>query len=182
MILDYSKKQFFMIAILSLLSYGLYGQTNYYVSPSGSNSNSGLSTSDAWSTIQYAVDQASAGDEIQVLAGTYNELVEFQNSGNSTQGNIVLKNYGTDTPIIDGTGLESSPGFEIAIIKIENQDFIEVSGFELRNLTTSNNKFPAGIWVLGDAHDININNKLLEELMDSQFMAETSPILFTTLV
>jgi len=155
----------FIIIVAFFLPYCLFSAT-YYVSTSGSNSNSGLNTSDAWLTIQHAVNNVNAGDEIQVLAGVYNELVEFQNSGNSSQGNIVLKNYASDQPIIDGTGLDSSPGFEIGIIKIENQNYIEISGFELRNLITSNtSKFPSGIWILGDAHDININNNKIHDIV-----------------
>ena len=137
----------------------------YYVSPAGSNSNSGTSISDAWASIQHAIDQVSAGDEIQVLGGVYNELIEFNQSGNASDGNIVLKNYGNDQPVLDATGLDAGLSGMIGIIKIEDQDFIEISGLEIRNLITSSTAiFPSGIWVLGDAHDIDINNNKVHDI------------------
>lgn len=43
---------------------------DYYVSTSGSNSNSGLSGS-PWRTLQYAADEVGAGDRVFVLPGNY---------------------------------------------------------------------------------------------------------------
>ena len=43
----------------------------YYVSPSGSNSNDGLSLGAPWLTLQYAADTAVAASTIYVRAGTY---------------------------------------------------------------------------------------------------------------
>jgi hypothetical protein len=59
----------------------------YYVSPSGSDSNSGTSITSAWKTISYAVDSRSPvqdGDTIYILEGTYNEasdsiVVDYNN-------------------------------------------------------------------------------------------------------
>ena len=45
--------------------------TNYFVRTTGSNSNSGMARTNAWSTIQWAVDHVGPGDTITVLAGTY---------------------------------------------------------------------------------------------------------------
>lgn len=143
--------------------------TTYYVSTTGSNTNDGLSISSTWLTIQYAVDQVGPGDEVQVLGGVYNELVEFQNSGNAT-GKITLKNYQNDRPIIDATGLSLSSG-SISIVKIEDKNYIEVSGFEIRNLITSSSSiFPAGIWILGDAHDITLSNNVIHDIQHNAAM------------
>ena len=51
--------------------------TDYYVMPTGINSNSGLSMGDAWRDINFAVNNpiVNAGDRILVGAGTYNERV-----------------------------------------------------------------------------------------------------------
>jgi hypothetical protein len=43
----------------------------YYVSPSGSNANSGRSPSTAWRTLQHAADVVGPGDRVHVLPGTY---------------------------------------------------------------------------------------------------------------
>lgn len=133
----------------------------YYVSTTGSDANDG-SLSSPWLTIQHAVDSVGPGDTIYVRAGVYNELVEFNNSGSAAGGYITLQNYDGETPLIDGNGLSGSdPG----LIKIDYQHHIKVSGFELRNLTTSSKSTtPAGIWVLGTSHHIELHNNLVHHI------------------
>jgi uncharacterized repeat protein (TIGR02059 family) len=54
------------------------GATTYYISPSGSDSNSGTSSS-PWKTLAYACSKVtSPGDIIHVNAGTYNESSQSQ--------------------------------------------------------------------------------------------------------
>jgi uncharacterized repeat protein (TIGR02059 family) len=61
-----------LIILLFLLSNAI-GATTYYISPSGSDSNTGSSSS-PWKTLAYACTKATAsGDIISVNAGTYNE-------------------------------------------------------------------------------------------------------------
>ena len=45
--------------------------TTRYVSPTGSNTNDGLTTSTPWATLQYAVQNAPAGATVFLLSGTY---------------------------------------------------------------------------------------------------------------
>ncbi len=52
----------------------------YYVATTGNNANSGLTRSNAWATIQRAVDATTPGDIVAVLSGTY-VGVRFENSG-----------------------------------------------------------------------------------------------------
>jgi uncharacterized repeat protein (TIGR02059 family) len=61
-----------LIIVLFLLSTAL-GATTYYISPTGSDSNSGSSSS-PWKTLAYACSKATvSGDIIHVNAGTYTE-------------------------------------------------------------------------------------------------------------
>jgi hypothetical protein len=65
-------KNSLIILLLSLLSTTI-GATNYYIDPSGSDSNSGSSSS-PWKTLYYACSKAtSSGDIIHVNSGTYIE-------------------------------------------------------------------------------------------------------------
>jgi hypothetical protein len=57
--------------------------TDYYVSPSGSDSNDG-SAAHPWRTIQHAATMAQAGMTIHVAAGTYDEHVVSTVSGTAT--------------------------------------------------------------------------------------------------
>ena len=133
----------------------------YYVSTTGSDANDG-SGSAPWLTIQHAVDSVGPGDTVYVMGGVYNELVNFNNSGSAAGGYITLQNYDGETPVIDGNGLSGSdPG----LIKIDYQHHIKLSGFELRNLTTTNKSTtPAGIWVLGTSHHIELHNNLVHHI------------------
>jgi hypothetical protein len=70
----------------SLLSAAAQAAT-YYVSPAGSNSNSGTSWSAPWATLQKAADTVVAGDTVYVGDGVYttsaDTLVTFSRSGTS---------------------------------------------------------------------------------------------------
>lgn len=59
--------------LLSLPAYA----TTYYVSVGGNDNNNGT-TNTPWRTIQYAIGQATDGDEIVVYPGLYCENIDFQ--------------------------------------------------------------------------------------------------------
>jgi hypothetical protein len=156
------KHAFFVLAIALFATAPITSVANtYYVSTTGSDANDG-SFSAPWLTVQHAVDNVGAGDTIYVRAGVYNELVNFNNSGSAAGGYITLQNYDGETPVIDGNGLGGSdPG----LIKIDYKHHIKVSGFELRNLTTTNKSTtPAGIWILGTSHHIELHNNLVHHI------------------
>lgn len=134
---------------------------HYYVATSGDDMANG-SFGQPWQTVQYAMNNVTAGDTVSVRSGVYNELVTVNVSGNPASGYIVLRNDDGHTPILDGTGLASGLP---ALIKIVDQRYIEVSGFEMRNLITSNgNVFPAGIWIRGESDHILIRNNLVHHI------------------
>ena len=58
------------ITLVLLVTEALAG-TNYFVSTTGNNTNPGTTRSNAWRTIQWAVDHVGPGDSISVLAGAY---------------------------------------------------------------------------------------------------------------
>ncbi|MBD3393908.1 MAG: hypothetical protein GF418_17375 [Chitinivibrionales bacterium] len=76
---------------------------HYYVSPLGSDANSGTSESDAFATIQAAADVAlNPGDIVTIRAGTYKERVKVKGEGE--RGNEIV--FQADGEVImDGTGM-----------------------------------------------------------------------------
>ncbi len=131
----------------------LYANT-YVVAESGGD----------FTSIQDAINTAVAGDTILVKEKSepYSELISFVRSGNESDGYIVLMAYPGEHPVIDATNVNLGGSWRVGIVSIVNKNYIEINGFEIRNLITSDgDKFPAGIWVLGKSHDIRIlNNKI----------------------
>ena len=112
----------------ALVSVPAHGAT-YYVATSGSDANPGTEAR-PWRTIQKAAVTLIAGDTVYVKAGTYNEKVIPQNSGNP--GNyITYAAYPGDTVTLDGTNI--TPDWGDALFTIEGKSYIKISGFRIVN-------------------------------------------------
>ncbi len=104
--------------------------TNYYVSSSGSNGNTGLSVPMAFQTINYAADQTAPGDTVFVMNGLYtnnspmSNVLDIYNSGTASNG-IVYSIYPGHSPIIK---LNSNNWSGIAI---QGSDYITIDGFQI---------------------------------------------------
>jgi hypothetical protein len=92
----------------------------------------------------------------------YNESVNFPASGTASNY-ITFTNYPGQTPVIDGSVL-SVNGTQ-GLINIVNQSYITVSGFEIRNYTTSSSgPTPTGIWVTGSGSGVQLLNNLVHNI------------------
>jgi len=98
-----------------------------------------LTVPDEYSTIQAAVDQASAGDTIFVRSGVYNENILIDKP-------LTLEGENSSSTTIMGTG-GSNPN-AVLILAADN---VKISGFTIESLTYSNTTMYAyGIWVEGN--------------------------------
>ena len=87
--------------LLFCLGVGNVAAVTYYVSPTGSDTNDGLSLATPFLTIQRAADVATAGDVISIRGGVYRETVTPLHSG--TAGNpIVFRSYNNETVTVSG--------------------------------------------------------------------------------
>lgn len=83
--------------------------TNYYLTTSGSDSNSGTSESSAFGSLEYAVSKLSAGDVLYVSSGTYSEdsPIVIQTDGKSSS-KITISGDSDSRPVFHFDGDESS--------------------------------------------------------------------------
>lgn len=140
----------FLIGGLVAWVHVAFAQTAYYVSLSGNDANSGLSIAEAWRTIQHAMDQATPGSTVYILAGTYNEKVTCNVSGTAGQP-ITFRNYQNDVVTISGAGISTQD----AVVAIYDQSYVIIEGLNIQD----NEQLDAqGILVEGACTGIEIRN------------------------
>ncbi|TAL61686.1 MAG: T9SS type A sorting domain-containing protein [Bacteroidetes bacterium] len=118
------KKPLPLLLLLFSLTNSVYS-TNYYVSNTGNNSNTGLTLPLAWVTLQYAANNVVPGDCVLVANGTY---AGCYISASGTSGNpIVFKALGSSATI-NQPNATTNDG-----INVEGCDWIVIDGFRVIN-------------------------------------------------
>jgi len=124
----------------------------YYVSPGGSDSDSGT-LDHPWRTIQKAANAATTGSTVHVRAGTYFEKVTFNVSG-SADGPITFRNYKGESAVLDGTGVSGED-----MMRIRDRQYLRIIGFEIcNNKAASSSAVPRGILIDGYGAYLEIRN------------------------
>jgi hypothetical protein len=127
----------------------------YYVSPSGSDANTGI-LSAPLKTITAALNKAVAGDTILIRGGTYYDKINFPKSGTADRI-ITVKAYPGEKPVIDGSTITVS-GWT-ALVTFSGVRYITLEGVDICNLYSSTvNTDPEGITINGNSKDITIKN------------------------
>jgi len=102
---------------------------DYYVAPSGNDSNSGTSSA-PFKTVQKAVNASNAGDLIYVRGGTYNLTSRISLTKSGSAGNLIrLFAYPGEKPVLDGSGVTSDQ----AILYLSNASYWHIKGFEVKD-------------------------------------------------
>ncbi len=159
------KKNFFLLIIVLNVT-NLLGQTNYYVSGNGNNSNNG-SISSPWETIQYAVNQLHPGDTLNIKSGTYPEKIQISVSG-TANAYITIRNYLNDEVILDAGNFNNS----IPIIQTD-QAYLHIEGL---HLTNNIKNYAVGFELNNAAHHIEfVNNKISNIRFSSRPNATVTP-------
>jgi Big-like domain-containing protein/uncharacterized protein DUF1565 len=166
------------LAVLLMLAPSLAAQfgATFFVSKAGNDSNPGTIAA-PWLTIQHAANSVSAGATVYVFGGIYHEAVNFPSSG-TPWAPIAFRSYPGQTAVIDGTGVKcctsnpaSSGNGTQGLITIVNQSHIIISGFEIRNFTTSNAALvPTGVWITGSGKGVQIVNNRVHHIMTTSEM------------
>jgi Right handed beta helix region len=143
-----------LLWLIGLLTAFSAQAANYYVRPSGSNTNNGTSYATAFQTVQQALSTASGASTIYVEAGTYKERLQWTNSGASATGVLTLTNYNGGDVYVDGDagGTNSAQNALLAIVSKSN---LVVSNLSFRN----NYRLGAGgIYMEGSGTNVKIIN------------------------
>lgn len=117
----------------------------YYVSPTGSNANSGTNQSSPWQTLAFAYPHLTPGDTLWVMPGTYAEYVTAGvPSGTSWANKIRI------AALTPGTALLFPPvgGFH-AVIFSNNESYIEWDGIDIDAANVERDGFRVECFDLG---------------------------------
>ena len=137
------------LALFCLLIAATAQATTYYVSPTGSNSNSGLSASFPWKTISYAATQAASGSTVYVAPGTYGtaegEIFPLNIDGKFISSSLHQAIINTKSSLMDG--------------KISLETGAILDGFTIGGSMGATSFYL--INVNGGAHEVIIKNNLI---------------------
>jgi len=149
-------------ATLTMVTQTATGST-FYVSTTGSDSNSGSFTA-PWRTIQHAANSVHAGDTVYARAGVYNEVVTIPVSGSAAAGYTTFSSYPGELATVDGTGL-GVPNGQWGLFTVENQSYLVITGFEVRNFKTSSTaNVPIGVYIFGAGSNVQIINNHIHNI------------------
>lgn len=179
------KQVLFAITIFSLGLVLSSHATTYYVATTGSDVNTGTSTSLAWRHISYATGKVKAGDIVYVKAGNYgNEKVVMTINGTSTSPIIFegYKNTPGDSPqlnykygdaldpavmpLLDGNDRTNGG----TGIQLNSRSYVIVKNFQIRN-------YSVGIYAYG-AQYLTIDNIIATTFGDVNASYEGKGIAF----
>ncbi len=125
----------------------------FYVSPSGSDANSGRTPAEPWQTLQFAIDQLAAGETLIVAPGTYAPATitvsGTQNDPIVLRGDVDGTFTGQAGPVVIDAG-----GTSFGLL-FQSATDVTVRGFEVTNAFPIGTELSAGI-----AFDASLNERV----------------------
>lgn len=143
------KTRFAFFLALCFCVASAFGQTQFYVSKTGNNANSGLAPAQAWKTIQHAMNVAPPNSVVNIMAGTYKEKLVLNVSGLPGQ-RITFRNHNTDAVTLNGGGVSGQ-----TMLEIVNKNHVTVQGIRITN---NQLLYAEGIRVEGNCQGIEIRD------------------------
>ncbi len=126
-----------LIFLCLCVSITISGAT-YYVSPGGSDSNSGTINL-PWKSLNYAFNKLVAGDILYVRGGTYttmgsgNRGIKINGHNGTSSSPIKVLAYPGETPVLDCSGLSASSG-DIIGLELSNSSYWSIKGLDIKNV------------------------------------------------
>jgi parallel beta-helix repeat protein len=121
-------RHFLCSILLVLTTFAAHAADTYYVALTGVDTNPGTEAL-PFRTITKAVNLLNeADDRVYVKAGLYNERVLVYDKHGSATLPIRIQGFGTDVPIIDGTGITGN-----GLVEINKSSYVNFDQFEVQN-------------------------------------------------
>lgn len=141
----------------------------YFVATNGNDANDGTIDKPI-KTINIAINMTKEGDTVYVREGVYNQKVVIQQKGTAKK-HISIKAYKGEKPVISGEGIAVTSS--TALILVSEAKFVNVEGFEVRNLITNTPWTEAnGITVNAGSSSINIKNNHVHHIQSQVLLTE----------
>jgi parallel beta-helix repeat protein len=121
----------FLFFFGTVRSYAQNNPTNYYVSPTGNDSNPGTESL-PWKTLAKAASMATANTTVFIKQGIYRERLVPGNSG-TADGPITFTSYPGDSVTITSVGMSPPTGWWAGLIWIQGLSYIKISGLRVLN-------------------------------------------------
>ncbi|MCP4698235.1 MAG: hypothetical protein GY862_15485 [Gammaproteobacteria bacterium] len=95
---------FIAVCLLFFAGSSLSWGAAYFVSPTGSDDNSGIAEQQAWATFKYSLTHLNPGDSLTLLDGIYKQTLDVTITGTAAAP-IIIKAKNDGQVIIDGEGV-----------------------------------------------------------------------------
>lgn len=120
---------------VALAATGQVHAAEFYVAPTGSDSNAG-SMAEPFATLQKGHDAASAGDTVWLRGGTYKptKQIKLSKSGQSDAQRIKFWAYPGELPLLDFSGYVSTNTAADVPALLVTGDWLHLRGFEIANV------------------------------------------------
>ena len=109
--------------------------TDYYVSTTGSDSNTGTSADAPFATIGKAAQMAKAGDIIYIAGGTYSEMsIRPATSGSQTAGYITFRPLSDSDKVVITKTDNTTDDASNHIFNLSNRSYIWIEGIQFKDM------------------------------------------------
>jgi hypothetical protein len=140
------KKLLFAIGVFSLGMNLTCVAADYYVSPTGSNTNAGTTSGAAFKTITKAVSMVTAGGTVHVASGTYPETILNTKNGTATSRIRFVSDVKWGAKITPPSGGTAKTGFD------NRGSYVTIDGFEIDGKSLT--QWTVGINVGGESDSV----------------------------
>lgn len=132
-------------------------------STTGGDDNDGLSTKNAWKTLQRAVKNLKAGDTLYLCGGAYKGGVEFNAAGTS-DAPVSIRGRGTTPSIVTGT-LTVSGGGNVEFLRICFANEVELDG--VKGIRFEQCRFNGSGLKANNVDDLAVDHSLFSGVSDA---------------